>query len=222
MYTFIYRVLHYAALPLSLVLVFCAIQSANGAEESFEYKLKKAKAALAIRSDGSKPIVIASVKATAPKRKVYEYHANFNCPPCKASDAFFKDFPKDQLPFERITKDLPNFEPDGYPFYRWKNVHGDWIGVSGWSGLPDLLWQLEAGDRLPPQKAKLKSQPKALPTTGYTWPKRQSLPDHLRSTHGVEVANLPQWVQVKIHDALHNGYSLAQIRAYASSHGYRF
>lgn len=135
------------------------------------------------------------------------------CAPCRALGASLTKDVRDKLPFQIVDWDV---DQKGYmgaptiPAFWWKSPQGN-RRVS-WSSIEHLVKTWEATQK-PVAKATAGSY-----SPGWSWP--GSLRHHLLTTHGIpEAANLSQDNLERLHDALHNGHSPAQIRRYALQHG---
>ena len=109
----------------------------------------------------------------------------------------------------------------------------DWdVDVKGWMGSPTIpaAWWASPKGNLRCQWTTIEalvatwksSQETKAVADQYTprWTYPGDLASHLQSVHGVsEAATLTQDQREAAHDALHEGYSLSQIRRYAIQHG---
>lgn len=153
------------------------------------------------------------VTAAAMKPVVFVAYAPFKCPPCDIQKRDLKDFKSDE--FVINVPDKFPIEVPYYPYTAWQDGNGKWWHLEQWSGTKDLIsrWKGTRGEK---QKPAFKAT-----TNNYnprwTWP--GNLIDHLRTTHGVTDAMTQDQAEA-VHDALHEGHSISQIRAYAKRHGY--
>ena len=143
---------------------------------------------------------------------VYRLTANW-CAPCRALSASLTKDVRAKLPFQIVDWDV---DAKGYmgaptiPAFWWKSPQGN-RRVS-WSSIEHLVKTWEETQKPAGKTTAHNSYPAF---NGYrprwTWP--NELRAHLQSTHGVsEAAGLTQDQAEALHDALHEGYSLQQIR----------
>ena len=146
---------------------------------------------------------------TEAKPVVRAYTASW-CAPCKRAKAILKDV-KD-LPFDLTWIDVTNGgQPDwceSIPAFAWE-CKGQTRYVLGFDGVEKLVARWKATQSEKPATNKYPSM------QGYqsrwTWP--GDLRQHLQATHGIsEAGGLTQDQAEALHDALHEGYSLQQIR----------
>lgn len=188
------------------VLAFVALLVGSAmirADESTEYYRAKSAAAIAIADDWPPPKPPPKPPTVSRLPVVYLY-SMANCRPCEQAKldlAAAKD-----LPF-RIVFATPSIAVDLFPTLHWNDYAGNGRTSTGWDGLEKFkaTWKVTQS----PRQARLNTIP-------HSWP--GDLRSHLRHAHGVTEALTEQQAR-GMHDALHSGYSLSQIRAYAQRHG---
>lgn len=159
------------------------------------------------------PVPKSQPKVTA-KPQVLVFFAPFPCPPCDVQRAEIKEW--NDAPFKIVTTAKAPVQITFYPFTVWKNADGKWIYLESWKGRKDLIERWKRS-----QTNSAAQQPRHwLPMTGYqpgwTWP--GDLRRHLQQTHGIsEAGQLTQDQAEALHDKLHEGYSLQQIKGDATS-----
>lgn len=132
-----------------------------------------------------------------------------NCEPCETAKRELKAA-KD-LPFDVVFDAKPTITVESFPTLHWSNERGHWQ-TSGWDGVEKLeaTWKSS-------QEQNQRTQTSTRYRARWTWP--GDLRQHLRATHGI-TESLTQEQAERVHDALHEGYTVSQIRAYAKSKGY--
>lgn len=156
---------------------------------------------------------------SADERPVVEFLSAEWCGPCKVAKAALTVKVREKLPFRIRDRDVDKEGwqgESGIPVFRWETPTGPMH--IGWHSVDNLVseWKRTTTKvkTVQPQASTRNRWPSM---AGYrarwTWPHKQSLADHLRTTHGVnEAYQLNQDQLEAVHDALHEGYSLQQIR----------
>lgn len=197
---------------LTAFAVLCVLLSAVGAAE---YSVTVEPSAYVVTVETAKP----PAKA---KPEIWTFYAPFHCPPCVTQKADLKAW-KD-APFTFRIGDINNAPVviESYPTTAWQ-VDGKWWSYSGWHGTEHLEreWKRSQSTKAKPgdqHSSRGTHQSQSLSgTTRYTWP--GDLRHHLRTTHGI-TESLTHEQAVMVHDAIHSGYSVNQIRSWARSRGY--
>lgn len=204
-------------LVVSLILAAAiGVTRIYGADDSPEYWRAKAAAAIAINLPSVAPATISQEPRTKnQERPLVTFYCASWCVPCQQAKAELNDV---KLPFDIKIIDVSNGgQPDwcdSLPAFAWDHK-GQTRYVLGWPGVKKLIKQWEATNKEQPH-ARSSPANRWPAMTGYqpgwTWP--GDLRQHLQSTHGVnEAGQLTQDQAEALHDALHQGYSLQQIRS---------
>jgi hypothetical protein len=215
---------------VTIFAVLCALAGTSHGDDA-AYWRARVNAAIAINAsvvrveqptqtlpEAAKPP--AKPKAEA-KPEVWTFYAPFHCPPCESEKAEIKAW-KDS-PFAFRNGDINNapITIESYPTTAWR-VNGQWWSYSGWHGVKHLEGEWERSRKtthdggMKPNGSHV-STDISRGTTRYTWP--GDLRHHLRTTHGI-TESLTHEQAVLVHDAIHSGYSVSQIRTWARSRGY--
>ena len=159
-----------------------------------------------------------------PKPEVLVFYAPFSCPPCDSFNSAItelknKDKLKD-LPFEFKFNKEPPVAIVHYPFVVWKNASGKWVYLDSWKGMQNLVdtWKFSQTTK---QRVTILGDADELPTMSGYQHKWQwfdgALTNHMRSVHGIDVSYLNQDQLELIHDKLHDGYNINQIKSIISN-----
>jgi len=146
--------------------------------------------------------------AKAVKRPTVSMYSTANCQPCITAKKELKAA-KD-LPFDVVFDAKPTINVESFPTFHWSNERGNWQ-TSGWDGVEKLKASWKSS-----QDQKQRTQTATRYRARWTWP--GDLRQHLRATHGI-TESLTQEQAERVHDALHEGYTVSQIRAFAKSRG---
>ena len=212
-------------LLLAIALVLALLTYARGDDDA-GYQTAKARAAIAIHAtleteaDTDKNQGADAPRSPEPttpaKPEVLMFFAPFPCPPCEVQKREIKGW--EDAPFKIKTPAESPVRIEFYPFTVWKNHAGKWIYLEQWNGRADLVARWKFSQRKPIQnqgadapRSPVNSYPAM---SGYrarwTWP--GDLRQHLKAVHGVS-ESLTQDQAEALHDALHEGYTLQQIKA---------
>lgn len=142
------------------------------------------------------------------KRATVAMYSTSNCQPCIIAKKELKAA-KD-LPFDVVFDAKPTINVESFPTFHWSNERGNWQ-TSGWDGVEKLKASWKSS-----QDQKQRTQAATRYRARWTWP--GDLRQHLRATHGI-TESLTQEQAERVHDALHEGYTVNQIRSYARSRG---
>lgn len=201
-------ILDWLICSMVMVIIFVTITTLC-ADDQTDYL--KARAAIAIHASMNVVVEVKPpAKAKAAKRPTIAMYSTANCQPCATAKSELKAT-KD-LPFDVVFDAKPTINVESFPTFHWSNERGHWQ-TSGWDGVEKLeaTWKSS-------QEPLRRSQTSTRYRARWTWP--GDLRQHLRATHGVTDA-LTQEQAERVHDALHEGYTVSQIRAYAKSRGWR-
>lgn len=181
----------------------------------------RAAAAMAIHAAGTAnpwfpPVPPPAAEEPKPvaRPKVFVAYAPFHCPPCIVQKRDMKDWKPEE--FDVQVPDKFPIDVPFYPYTAWQDQNGKWWHLPQWVSRADLIARWKATQR--PVK-----QARAPPAGGNGWPAMRGyqsrwtwpgdLRHHLQQTHGVgEAGRLTQDQAEALHDALHEGHSLHQIR----------
>lgn len=208
------------------VLLYFVVSPAKADDSAY----LRARAAIAINASVAKtggtdaaPSPVKTAKPPAKsKPEIWTFYAPFHCDPCDAEKADLKEW-KD-APFAFRNGDINNAPVmiESYPTTAWQ-VDGKWWSYSGWHGTEHLEREWKRSQSKASHTsagsgghAGTLTQAGSLATRRYTWP--GDLRHHLRTTHGI-TESLTHEQAVMVHDAIHSGYSVAQIRAWARARG---
>jgi len=210
-----------ALIVAALAVILLVVVSVTAKGDDAAYWDARVKAAIAIHQAEQAnpwypPVPVAKPEVPAPPKaesrpKIQMFTATW-CGPCQSAKAAIKAA---KFPFDVEYVDVSNGGQPGWcasiPAFAWQ-ANGQTRYVLGFPGADQLTRKWQAT-----QNPAVKATADAY-TPGWTWP--GDLKRHLLTTHGVhEAAGLTQDQAEQVHDALHNGYSVNQIRKYAISRG---
>lgn len=190
-------------------------------DDSVDSLRARAAVAIAIHNARPEPVVPpppSELGKPKDERFVVKMYTATWCAPCQTAKIAVKAAVKEgKLPFDIEFVDVSNGgQPDwcsSIPAFGWQ-VEKQTRYVLGFPGMPQLIRQWEQSRK--PQNARAPPANHWPAMHGYkpswTWP--GDLRSHLRSSHGVnEAGQLTQDQAEALHDQLHSGRSLNQIRA---------
>lgn len=203
-----------------LILVAWAIVACSAFGDDATYWKAKATSAIAIETANNPwfpppppPPPPPPSHHAAKRAVVYRLHAKW-CGPCKSVEKMLTKEVREKLPFDIEDWDVDERGWMGapqIPAFWWKSPKGP-LRIQ-WTNIETLVKTWEFNQKQQASTAARSGWPSmAGYRSRWTWP--GDLRRHLMSTHGVSEANqLSQDQAEALHDALHEGYSLRQIKA---------
>ena len=232
---------------LALFAIFCALTSTVGADDSAYLRARAAIAinASLTKTGGTdaapslcettgqsipKSISGSSKPKATPKPEIWTFYAPFQCAPCEAQKADLKAWKDSPFAFRNGDVNNAPVKIESYPTTCWK-VEGKWWSYSGWHGVKHLEseWQraaskatgLATASASPGGAATRQFPPRQSSGTGH-WTYPGNIRQHLQQSHGItaaEAAMLTREQLESLHDALHEGRGVQQIRSWAKARG---
>lgn len=206
-----------AFVALTAFAVLCCLLSAVGAAE---YSVTVEPSAYVVTVETAKP--------PAKAKPVVNLYSATWCGPCQAAKAELKAAAKD-LPFTVRIVDVSNGGQPGYvtslPWVSWPKAEGE-VWQRSYPGVKELVEQWQATQSKQSHTSGIGTaigtpkQAGSLATHQWTYP--GSIKSHLTQQHRIsetELSGLSRQQMEAIHSALHEGYSVSQIRAWARARG---